>query len=133
MKYLRLFEDLINKDIIMNNIDWDMIQDIKDISLEYLDNGMQLLIYVEYYLMSKYGEYSTETMYVISFSHDKNLTDEEYRGDDCGIEIKDFNLQKIKYNVNLHKESGILDVKATNELRNRIRLAYPNILYGVFN
>ena len=60
MKYLKKYQsdDFYSPEEVeklwANLINWEMINDIKDMSLEYLDERYNLEIYVEYYLVLLY-------------------------------------------------------------------------------
>lgn len=133
MKYLKLFEgydgwytekECIN--LLKSNIDWNMIEDVKDMSLEYIDLGMTLNMNIRY---SDYNNY-VNVVYFLVFDHNVN------KSDWLNLKIKKntFNKDNIMYGFYLFNKHelaalpmcAIVTYDATNSLVSRIKEAYPN-------
>lgn len=130
MKYLKTYEALtfyeVTKDKISKSINWHIIQDIKDMSLEYIDDGYVLRIIV---LMQSPPKSYVEYAYpVYCLFYDHGSVDEKYdyveRFDKGNI-----NISKIRYRVNIFpRNKGIdYDVELSVELASRVMEAYPEI------
>lgn len=120
MKYIKLYEEIDQSfiDQVSQFINWKMISDIKDMSLEYIDNEYTLHIFV-FYTMN--NGISVKTMR-LTFNHTQSDIDWGIHRD---IEKK----ENIYYRVRLiGKKSGdfILNNEKTIELVDRIKDAYPN-------
>ena len=72
MRYLKLFEDLkFNTELkqrLNKIINWDLIQDAKEASLDYIDDGCTLLIYIDC---------GVRYFYEVEFNHSINRGDYE--------------------------------------------------------
>lgn len=126
MKYLKTFEGIepikLIEDYLSKMINWDMIKDIKDMALEYLDDGYELGIHIKNYTLD---DVFHRMIYTIEYSHDRydedwvDLHGLFYIGDN--IEYRIFLMidkgwpSKIKY-----------DKDMSLELISRIKEAYPN-------
>ena len=122
MKYIKLYESYKSntmyidevKDKFTPYINWKMIEDIKDMSLEYLDMGLLLNITIfwnnkprkEYLSMIKFSHnIETQTWFILSnFNKD------------------DFQVPSLTYLVYLINDGYS---KESVELNDRIKLAYP--------
>lgn len=110
MKYIKTYESYN-----VDGINWDLIQDAKDIALEYLD---------EYYVFNYYimSEDDSKMFYGGVLSHDKkkDVTFFKYNGESVKYKILMTNGGKPfdKNLKNLKKE--------TDEVINRLRSIYPN-------
>lgn len=129
MKYLKtykLFESIgftesDIKDVFEPYINWDLIRDAQDMSLEYLDEGMKFNLEITY--DDKYY------IYYMRFSNDENfsewkigmmndLTEGLY-------ELEPIDKSKLIYQFYLTKD-GLYNKSADEELESRIKEAYPN-------
>lgn len=124
MKYIKLYEEIDQSFIyqVSQFINWKMISDIKDMSLEYIDEGYTLHIFV-FYTMN--NGISAKTMR-LTFNHKQSDIDWGIHRD---IEKK----ENIYYKVRLiSKKAGnfILNNEKTIELVDRIKGAYPNEKVG---
>lgn len=118
MKYIKLYEAILGTDEVKDKftpyINWKMIEDIKDMSLEYLDMGLLLNITIfwnnkprkEYLSMIKFSHnIETQTWFILSnFNKD------------------DFQVPSLTYLVYLINDGYS---KESVELNDRIKLAYP--------
>ena len=140
MKYLKLFEGFINRlskedvrSIFEPIIDWDLIQDVKDMALEYLDDYLTLVISIKTPRFQSASEsnivlstsvcderYDHQIDHISWFSILHNHTDVEK--DDLIYIFQltpDENLnKKSKYYGGVHP--------STEELVDRIKESYPN-------
>lgn len=114
MKYIRSINELneLIESEINELINWDLINDTKDMSLEYIDEG-----YTLYILIYKGFSYKYELIAEISYNHDIN-----------SIEYDNLpsNNNKLIYNIYIGKHRTSSYPKYTFELRDRIKEAYPN-------
>lgn len=129
MKYLKTYESLNEKEMIIkelsSQVNFKLVSDIKDMSLEYLDEDLTLrleIIYIEK------GDYEKKHhVYSQDFSHDPDENCEfwhinqtiNYIGDDV----------EFIYDVSLwvsNEEEEYVREDETDELVNRVKKAYPN-------
>lgn len=140
---LKLFENgptsrLSERDVMSyfkDQINWDMIENIKDMSLEYLDDGFNLKIFIMFRPMN---HWSMNDIYSLTYSHDKNFCKSKYVSlsipcylyyDKDNKIIHDFwESGEIFYNCVLYKTTSNpeMEKRYTMELKNRIKDAYPN-------
>lgn len=128
MKYLKtykLFEstgftESDIKDVFESYINWDLIRDAQDMSLEYLDEGMKFnleITYDDYYI------------YYMRFSNDANLSEWKIgmMNDltEGPYELEPIDKSKLIYQFYLTKD-GLYNKSANEELESRIKEAYPN-------
>jgi len=138
MKYLKFFEALpkilIPKEEIEKFctplVNWDLIYDIKDISLDFLDNGYELYLSVDYYY-----KYYLSSLFCIQFNHQINIT--KWHDLTNIIKSEDFTLDYYK-NVNFSyrfaltkkwnysKNKGGYYTKESNQILDIIKEMYPN-------
>ena len=117
MKYIKLYESINNNKLIKESINWKMVEDIKDMSLEYIDEGF--VLYIDIY--NGFNQSGYKNVCDIKYSHDIN-------------EIKYFDnifssVIKLTYNVYIGygiKKSDGSNPIYTFELIRRLRQAYPN-------
>ena len=78
IKTYKLYEDVLNSEEVSSlfkpMIDWDLISDVKDMSLEYLDNNMILVISIKTCIStpSLVNGYGYKSIYLERFSHQKD-------------------------------------------------------------
>lgn len=131
MKYIKNFNESISsedtKEVFEPYIDWNMIYDIKDMSLEYLDEGYDLEIFVFYkhfyiyWLRYNHNEdykywYPTSSLYRLFSSDVVSVYD-----------LEPIDENKISYKISI---AGGLFTRANmhyRDLMDRIKIAYPNI------
>lgn len=119
MKYLKLYEDtyVTNENTYKDYIDWKFIDDIIDMSMDYIDNGCYLNILIIHnninVLSVQYVEYKKIiTWYLMKKSSMSKSIDQ----DSLEYHIKLYNLRRLE-------QEDILDTK---ELIERARIAYPH-------
>ncbi len=131
MKYLKnykLFEFQISRfdesdvnDVFEAYINWKLIEDAKDMALEYIDDGMSLgveISYINHYVYHiRYNHKETYSEWISdSFN---NLTEGPY-------ELEPIDRNKIIYQFYLEKDDGMIDKESDKELELRVKEAYPD-------
>lgn len=147
MKYLKLYEKFIHNDEIRTEelfsplIDWDMIENIKDMALEYLDYGKTLYINAHYKTDESsnrsydvFKNYVSGGFYIlmIEFTHHEYKT----KWSNISTLVNKINVidylkplatsDNIYYSFYLSKYPHGPYVRDTKELAKRIKVAYPN-------
>lgn len=121
MKYIKLYESH-TKYKYPGSINWDMIENIKDMSLEYLDDNYALGIYV-------YSKKTSESIYRMFYTH-QNGVQEDWRLKATQKPWSNSDkLGQIFYRVllyNISDRGSPLHRDKSNELRERILMAYPS-------
>lgn len=113
MKYLKLYEAYQIDDDIKDVINLRMLEDIKDMALEYIDNGLTLKITIEIYHNGKFYNY------YLLFNHKTEIFNGEYLS-------RTYRSNNVYYSISFAK-LGSLNVNVeSRELVSRVRLAYPN-------
>lgn len=122
MKYLKLFE----ADSKKNHINWEMIEDIKDMSLEYLDEGFTLNIII---IEKSYPIVPSNFFINIEYNHRGEIKEGDLDKYDYISEYK------FGYSISLMNKSydNPVNINKTNELMDRIRYAYPNEIFKKWN
>ena len=100
-------------------INWDMIEDIKDMSLEYLDMGYTL--YLSFIYLSKKNEYE---LFNLSFNH-AALNKRWYDVNEIFVKFLDTNKLFYRFNLKRSKFQNYYNELINNELEERILDAYP--------
>ena len=80
MKYLKSIYESTPEEMIKSLINWELINDAKDLSLDYLDNGFTLNILVGFYKTAR--EILTK-LFTLVFNHDELLTFFDDIGCEC--------------------------------------------------
>lgn len=127
LKSYKLFELQISgfdesdvKDVFESYINWNLIEDTKNMSLEYIDEGMSLGVEISY--INHY-------VYYIRYDHTgiynewepgsfNNLTEGPY-------ELEPIDRNKIIYQFYLEK-NGMIEKESDKELELRVKEAYPD-------
>lgn len=144
MKYLKLYEESNS----VNKINWEMIEDIKDMSLEYLDGGCMLGLYVYgvhlYWLPDRKDKKvlgNGESIYRFYYSHENGFREEwstkkvknsngrawlHYNNSDKLGQICYVIILYGKYGDSKYGYSMMRNPEISNELIDRIKEAYPN-------
>ena len=128
MKYLKtykLFESnkptgLDINDVFEPYINWNLIDDAKDMSLEYLDEDMVLFLDIIY--DDKYEIYYMSFSSYVNFSRWRR----SYLTEDSLYKLKPIDKSKLIYQFYLTNKYGLYDISASKELVSRIKEAYPN-------
>ena len=135
MKYLKQFNEVFNKEhtqkVFESIIRWDMIQDVKDMSLEYLDMNMKLYLGVCYKSKVRLAD-----LYEINYTHGLNKS---YWGPIPEYCAKFPNPDKLLYSIIIY-EPCMSDgwtrydrnEGATNEIVDRIREMYPEMKKNIY-
>lgn len=115
MKYLKAYESHDS----FGTINWLMIEDIKDMSLEYLDDGFILGIYV---YSSKFG-----AIYRLTYCHNDGVNGHWRLKDKNNHWDNSDKLGHIFYSILLYNISDAKHYpKESKELISRIEEAYPD-------
>jgi hypothetical protein len=125
MKYLKRF----NESNITDNksIDWDFISDVKELALEYIDEGWTLSWGVECKTsLVRPKEYRTLTVVSGLYNHNENTTDWGYDYD----KDEDFSDDELSYQFYFSRTEG-LDMSTirgilNKEFRNKLREMFPD-------
>ena len=146
--HIRLYEELIRgdyvKNIISSHVNYDMINDIKDMSLEYLDEGYLLSInglykidfsnedtlrdYNKYYHIEHWHrqlEIGYLSIFYMKYYHTKDEERWNIFDDFWEPYFNKINDDDIYYHVQLNKYISYDDIN--NELIERVTDAYPNV------
>lgn len=125
MKYLKKyklferFEESDTQNVFEPYVNWDMIETLKDMSLEYLDEGMTLTLEIIYL---------DKSFYFMKYNHEKLNSSWNCTFDD--LTEGPYELEPIKPNYITYKfyliKIGKTTVKSGHELRSRMKEAYPN-------
>lgn len=133
MKYLKKyklferFEESDTQNVFEPYVNWDMIETLKDMSLEYLDDGMTLKLEIIY--LNQFIAYDFDrSFYFMKYNHGKLNSSWNCTFDD--LTEGPYELEPIKPNYITYKfyliKIGEITVKSTHELRSRMKDAYPN-------
>lgn len=129
MKHIKLYESFNNFDEdVKNLINWNLVEDIKDMSLDYIDNGLTLSIYIR----ALFNKHRQHWLYRIIFNHEKCFSQNVWE-DNKFIEIEGYSNLRIEYGITLFlEETGqcIYDGQE-KELVDRVKEAYPEELIVV--
>ena len=128
MRYLKIYEDFYNQDdewiknrksSIDNSINWDLIQDAKDMALDYIDDGYTLDIQVI--------GFNGVVIYESIFNHSRD--DSKYVSNFLNVDLSRINYYIMLYN----KNGGVDDAQRVkiqslylSELGYRLNFAYPD-------
>jgi len=137
MKYIKLYEayklgdEKRTEELFSSLIDWDMIENIKDMSLEYLDEGKILCIGIAYDEDKKKRDPWLQYYYRSPVNNDHiayiTFTHRNYNIKWIKFYLEDkVTSDYISYNFYLYKEPNGPYIRNTNELVKRIKLAYPD-------
>lgn len=116
MRYIKLYESIYEVAINMN-----LINDAKDMALEYLDEGMNLnlLVFANSCKWVDTIGIGSIWIYEVRFSHTRDISKP------CNPNSKLKEDDHILYSATIYK-SNILQKKETLELIRRLKRAYPN-------
>ena len=129
MKYLKLYEGWIKgevslKDMFSPYIDWEFIKDAEDMSLEYLDRGLYLSLFVYY---------ESKPLYAVYYANYKEVNPFWFQIFISDGHVLDKN--NIKYNVSILNADpenndrpgyASICIEESNELGDRLKSAYPD-------
>lgn len=133
MKYLKLyesFEDQVKLEInnLLNN---NLINDVKDMSLEYLDSGMTLIINVYSTSRGMLSPTHVRIFRILEYKYSHELDEYVWILDNVTLPIMrlsyEFILKKrLRYSVISSTQGNNSCDVACKELYERVRMAYPN-------
>ena len=126
MKYIKLYE---HKYYIDSLINWDLINDAKDMALEYIDEGFTLYLFV---LVGEKYRYNSKAFRILNleFDHNTFTVNKDYTYS-TELAIKRIKNMETKYEITLMNYHNVdnpkyLDGSSCRELINRLKSAYPN-------
>lgn len=128
--YLSLTTDIKTK--FESFINWDLLEDAKDMSLEYLDDGYTLVITINYRVMNKHTMPISETyhkLYTLRYNHSSSAGKwHSY----LPFKLDDVDVDKISYHIDLENRvySRGFDKNKHEYNKNiieRLKLAYKDI------
>lgn len=133
MKYLKLYEsyeDQVKLEIknLLNN---NLINDVKDMSLEYLDSGMTLIINVYSASQGMLSPGHVRIYKSLEYIYSHKLDEYKWILDNTTLPIRklsyEFILEKRMppYLITSRKSDNVCNA-ACKELYERVRMAYPN-------
>ena len=131
MKHLKSYNESIVsqglKDMLNDYINWKLIDDAKDMSLEYLDQGMRLTLWADYGV----NKGTSKELYSISYCH-------EYQNEDiinpsiytrCYLEYGG----TVRYGMFLDDFNSGVCFEESKELVDRLKEAYPDEIIYFFD
>lgn len=126
MKYLKLFESTLDEleDLVRSKINYDMIDDLCDMALDYVDGGYKLYIV----LSISTSHQNRHTLMYFSFNHDVREFAMERGISGVDFLINELKLNKLTYFIQLASRIGYTK-KSTSlckELIDRAKEAYPD-------
>jgi len=131
MKHIKLFEAYAVYKKIDHFINWKMIEDVKDMALEYIDDGLTL--YIGFHPIITYEEkgiYNNDFIELYHLLYNHNM-DKFEDGDDSNLFYKYADgVKGMSYFINFvfcgdTNRYGLI-YKLALELVNRVKEAYPN-------
>lgn len=115
------FDESDIKDVFEPYINWNLVRDVEEMSLEYIDDGMMLSLEVtydkSYYIYHMRYDHSGSTSAWMTGSFN-DLTEGPY-------ELEPIDKTKMVYQFYLTK-NDMIQKEADNELESRIKESYPN-------
>lgn len=129
MKYIKTYEALEVGNLVRaelaRHINWRMIEDVKDMSLEYLDDGF----YLRFVIVLENAAHNLNKIYTIVHSHNARNVVNRWETSKLSLGAIENITDDIKiiYNVTLHKNSDNgLNLARTKALVSRASEAYPH-------
>lgn len=135
MKYLRHINESNLTKIFKDNIDWNIIDDAKDMSLEYLDENVNnvLIIEIKHEMYSRYMRNNLDSINIYSCTYRyKNLKEDwDHEENLSSSFIEKIDVNNIKYNFYIYEiiEAEYQDVEKikmeeTYEIQERLKSLY---------
>jgi len=128
MKYLnsyKIFEsDNPTKDFFEDKINWDLISDLKDISLEYLDNGQEITYSAE--VNTESNQYP---LFLSSYRLKDNEPDYDVSEFEREIERRYRAPKEFTHWANFHKEHSMKAIQAyekSNKINYKFMIGMPD-------
>lgn len=101
MKYIKLYEELSPVETLIN---WSLIDDVKDMALEYIDVGFTLNVTVKLRVRI-YSTLTDNAVYNLKYNHDIKIEFKVWEDATSAIKLKHFydiaNFNKIIYEIHL--------------------------------
>ena len=105
MKNIKLYEDFVNSEVVFkHDINFDLINDAKELSLDYLDEGLKLYIGVVYISKVDTSGEKDFYVYVERFSHSQNTKNWYNLNISVPISVDNIYYRFIVYNDNVDYE-----------------------------
>lgn len=122
MKHIKLFEAYTIYNEMKKLINWKMVDDVKEMSLEYIDEGLSL--YIGFIPILRNDTDNFFELYSIRYNHQQ---DEFRDGDDINLMCRYFtDMTGMSYFICLEGNMNKRDKHRLElELVNRVREAYP--------
>lgn len=145
MKYLKIFNETLEskvfelqisgfeesdiQDVFEPYINFELIKDAQDMSLDYIDDGMTLNLEITYddiyyFYYMRYNHSGPVSSWMVGFVN--NLTEGPY-------ELEPIDKSKIVYLFYFNGSDRKIKQEANNELESRLREAYPDYRYASYN
>ena len=128
-KIFESFEESDVQEVFEPYINWELVRDVQEMALEYIDGGMILNLEITY---GKYESVLKPPFYIyhMQYNHDgikrtwkpesfNNLTEGPY-------ELDPIDKIEMVYQFYLVNERGLYSKEEDKELESRIKEAYPN-------
>ena len=128
-KIFESFEESDVQEVFEPYINWELVRDVQEMALEYIDGGMILNLEITY---GKYESVLKPPFYIyhMTYNHDgvkgtwkpesfNNLTEGPY-------ELDPIDKIEMVYQFYLVNERGLYSKEEDKELESRIKEAYPN-------
>jgi hypothetical protein len=136
LKYYKLFESIedgLSKDDVKNvfesYVNWNLISDAKVLCLEYLDEGLDLVILIKYNISKEDRQknpnfYLVENVWSLDLSHEKEVSSWHLPSDNI-YELEPIDSKSIEYFIYLRKDYD-LQRNETVDIIESILSRYPN-------
>jgi hypothetical protein len=132
MKYLKaykIFESLDKEDtknVFEPYINWNMIYDLKDLALEYLDRGLTLIVRVRYNDEVYHKEKYTNIIYTICYKHESSAS--TFSTPSFNIyDLEPIDKSRVLYQISIVDKNSDRMEKETSEVIEILREMYPEI------
>ena len=128
-KLFESFEESDVQDVFEPYINWELVRDVQEMALEYIDEGMILNLEISY---GKYESVLKPPFYIyhMQYNHDgiiKNWKPESFNNLTEGpYELESIDKSEMVYQFYLVDELGLYSKEEDKELESRIKEAYPN-------
>jgi len=141
MRYLKTYkifesiEDGLDKEdtknVFESYINWNMIHNLKDIALEYLDNGLTLIVRIRYNDEAYHKEKYTNIIYTICFKHECDVS--TFSTPSFNIyNLEPIDKSRIQYHIFIVNKDVDTMKKETSEVIEILGDMYPEIKNNLF-
>ena len=123
--------DLLDtKEVFEPYINWNMIYDLKDLALEYLDTGFELVVRIRYNIPKDVKERNdefgnVENVWTLCYTHQSDNFTFLYPSSNV-YDLEPIDKNNIEYFITLVKDY-YLHKEETNELVEEIKVRYPEL------